>query len=105
MSLRNEVECPVLDEMYPYLYIFTTKSSSHIGPLQDHVGKGRKITVTERPGLHLVRFYATIYVKPIPLCLLNFAFWKGISDHCKRLYNQDPRLLNRPGCPLSAMLI
>src|SRR5947207_5831713 len=86
--LRSELDCPVLDELYPYLHAFTTKSSSHIAPLHDHVGKGRKITVTEKPGLHLVRYYATIYVKPIPHCLINFAFWERYLRPLQRVVVQ-----------------
>jgi hypothetical protein len=74
--LHNELSCDVLDELYPYLHLIATKSSSHIAPLHDQIVKGRSILITERPGLHLVWYYKQIFIKPIPHCLLNASFWK-----------------------------
>ena len=73
--LRKELACPVLDELYPHLYLIAKKSSAHINSLHDQILKGRSILITENPALHLVWYYKMIFVKPIPHCLLNTAFW------------------------------
>ena len=74
--LRREVECTVLDELAPYFFIFTKRRSSHIDTLHDYVSTDRSVAISENPGLHLVRNYSIIYLKPVPQCLFNFAFWK-----------------------------
>jgi hypothetical protein len=74
--LRREVECTVLDELAPYFFVFTKRRSSHIDTLHDYVSTERSVTISENPGLHLVRNYSIIYLKPVPQCLFNFAFWK-----------------------------
>lgn len=40
-----------------------------------HIIKGRKIAISENPKLHLVWYHSVVYLKPIPLCLLNHRFW------------------------------
>lgn len=74
--LRGELSCNVLDELYPHLHLVSTKSSAHIAPLYKQIVNGRSILVAERPSLHLVWHYNVIFVKPIPHCLLNAAFWE-----------------------------
>lgn len=74
--LRREVECTVLDELAPYFFVFTKRRSSHIDTLHDYVSTERSVTISENPGLHLVRNYSIIYLKPVPQCLFNFAFWE-----------------------------
>lgn len=74
--LSKELSCPVLDELYPFLHLIGTKSSSHIHSLHNQIVKGRSILIAERPALHLIWYYKIIFVKPIPHCLLNAAFWE-----------------------------
>jgi hypothetical protein len=74
--LAEELEPSVLHELYPYLILVAKKSGSHIDPLHEHISRGREITVSENPGLHLVWYYKTLYLKPLPHCLLNYNFWK-----------------------------
>lgn len=38
--------------------------------------KGREIVPTEDPRLHLIWQRNKIYVKPVPVCLFNYDFWK-----------------------------
>ncbi len=45
-------------------------------PLHRQKVKGRRVVITEDPKLHLVWYSDTIYIKPIPQCLLNFEFWR-----------------------------
>jgi hypothetical protein len=73
--LHREVSCEVLDELYSHLHLIATKSSSHIAALHHQFAKGRTITLTEKPGLHLIWYYGTVFIKPIPHCLLNHEFW------------------------------
>ena len=74
--LHRELSCPVLDELYPYLHLFATKSNTHISSLHDQIVKGRSILIAEKPALHLVWYYKMIFIKPVPHCLLNSTFWE-----------------------------
>jgi hypothetical protein len=73
--LLKELECKVLDELAPYLYIFAKRRASHVDTLHEYDSTQRTVTVSENPGLHLVRNYHVVYCKPIPHCLLNYDFW------------------------------
>ena len=42
--------------------------------------------VTEHPGLHLVWYYDTIFLKPIPPYLLSRAFWEYIQEADKEVW-------------------
>ncbi|KAF8543366.1 hypothetical protein BDD12DRAFT_788718 [Trichophaea hybrida] len=53
-----------------------TQYSNLIDELHRQILKGRTITITKDPALHLVWYYNTVYIKPVPQCLLNYAFWK-----------------------------
>jgi hypothetical protein len=74
--LRRELSCDVLDELYSHLHLIATKSSTHVAPLYKQIVNGRSILIAERPSLHLIWHYNVIFVKPIPHCLLNAAFWE-----------------------------
>ena len=74
--LNEELSTPILDELSPYLWLVAKRSSQHIDALHMHLIKGRKILVTEDPNLHLIWFYDTVYLKPLPPYLLNHEFWK-----------------------------
>jgi hypothetical protein len=58
----------------------TTPSETKITPLHHQEAKKRKIIITEYPGLHLIRHYDTIFVKPIPPYMLSKAFWDFICE-------------------------
>ena len=73
--LYKELGTLILDEISPHLYLFAKKSSLHIDALHVQLIKGRKIVITEDPQLHLIWFYDTIYLKPIPPYLLSHGFW------------------------------
>jgi len=60
------------------LWFFAKKSGDHIDSLHNQVLKKRQLVVTEDPKLHLVWHSQTVYLKPIPVCLLNYTFW---NDH------------------------
>lgn len=96
--LRRELECPVLDEIAPSFFVFCKRRSSHINTLREYNSTGNHVTVSEDPGLHLVRKYDAIFIKPIPHCLFNFAFWSSYlvpgQGASGAGLNHDPTRLN-----------
>ena len=73
--LLSELDTPILNELYSYLWFFAKKSSVHIDAIHQHIMKQRNVIVTEDPALHLVWYFGTIYLKPIPKFLMSHAFW------------------------------
>jgi hypothetical protein len=76
--MRLELEPEALEMLYRHLWFFAKKSGNHIDSLHEQVLKKRQVVVTEDPNLHLVWHSQTIYLKPIPMFLLNHRIW---SDH------------------------
>jgi hypothetical protein len=74
--LKEELETAILDELHGYLWLVATKSGRHIDALHKQVIKQRTVTVAEDPNLHLTWYYNTVYLKPIPHCLLSHTFWR-----------------------------
>lgn len=75
--LREDVLTPLLDEMFPYLWLVTTQSSSHISALHDQLVRGREVVITENPEMHLVWADSRVFIKPLPRYLLSHAFWQA----------------------------
>jgi len=73
--IQKELGTPILDELYPRLWFVARKSSSNIDPLHRQATKGRKIFITEDSQLHLTWQDDRIYIKPVPLWLLNYQVW------------------------------
>lgn len=73
--LKKELDTPILDELYPRLWLVARKSGSSIDALHRQAIKGRQVVVSEDPNLHLIWQHNKVYVKPIPRCLLNYDFW------------------------------
>jgi len=73
--LVSELSTPVLDELYNHLWFVARRSGRSIDPLHRQKIKGRSVIATEDAGLHLVWHHDMIYIKPMPLCLLNYDFW------------------------------
>lgn len=71
-----------IDRLLPAMrYIFVqTPSYRHIAPLHHQKSREREIIVDEHPGLHLVWYYQTIFVKPIPAYLFSRSFWAYIEQ-------------------------
>lgn len=83
--LEHELQTPILDELFPNLWLVATQSSTHVDPLHRQKIKGRHVVITEDPKLHLVWHSDVIYIKPITECLLNYEFWKTylcVSSDC-----------------------
>ena len=74
--LSRELDTPILNDLYPHLWLVAKKSGDHIDALHKHCIQNRKITIAEDPALHLIWYYGILYLKPLPQCLLNHAFWK-----------------------------
>ena len=74
--LQRELDTPILNEIYPHLSLVAKKAGDHIDPLHRQRIQRRNIVIAEDPALHLVWYYDTLYLKPIPQCLYNYAFWE-----------------------------
>jgi hypothetical protein len=73
--LRRELNTPVIDELYHVLWLLSVKSGRNIDPLHRQRVKGREIVPTEEAKLHLVWTKDRIYIKTLPVCLLNHTVW------------------------------
>lgn len=73
--LMTELSTPLLDSLYPMLWLVARKEGSHIDPLHCQHVKGRQVIVSEDPKLHLIWTPNKIFVKPIPDCLFSYYFW------------------------------
>lgn len=73
--LCSELNTTLLDELYNHLWLIARKSGTSIEPLNRQRVKRREIVATEDVRLHLTWHRNRIYVKPMPLCLLNYDFW------------------------------
>ncbi|EHK18017.1 uncharacterized protein TRIVIDRAFT_137553, partial [Trichoderma virens Gv29-8] len=76
--LHRELATPILDELYNVLHLFARKLSSNVDALHAQIFKGRSIVAVEDPRFHLVRQERSVFIKPMPVCLLNYDFWM----HC-----------------------
>ena len=79
--LQRKLDTLVLNELYPHLSLVAKRVGDHIEPLHRQGKHRRNIVIAEDPALHLVRYFDTLYLKPIPQCLYNYAFWKKYLLH------------------------
>ncbi|KJZ69752.1 hypothetical protein HIM_10863 [Hirsutella minnesotensis 3608] len=95
VHISNELETPLLDELHDKLWLVARKSSSNIDALHTQRVKGRNIIPTEDPRLHLVWNRGTIYIKPVPVFLLNHDFWTMyLQSPNGELFSKGPRMLS-----------
>ena len=73
--LRSEIETPILDELFPHLWLVAAQMSQRVDALHLQISKGRRVAITADSKLHLVWYNDVIFIKPIPQCLLNYQFW------------------------------
>lgn len=73
--LSSQLDTPLLDELYDRLWLVARKSYQSIDSLHIQRIRGRKIVPSEDPRLHLIWQHDQIYMKPLPVCLLNYDFW------------------------------
>jgi hypothetical protein len=74
--LEEELTTEKLDDMKSYYFLMTTQSSDNISSLTEQIVRGRKIAITENPGLHLVWIQDRVFLKPLPEYLLSYDFWQ-----------------------------
>ncbi|KAL8414948.1 hypothetical protein RB594_005958 [Gaeumannomyces avenae] len=74
--LGRELLTKDLDRLSPHLWLVAKQDSTHVSSLTQQIVRGRRITITEDPGLHLVWAYDRVFVKPLPEYLLSHAFWE-----------------------------
>jgi len=81
--LQKELMTSDLNKLAPHLWLVAKQDSEHIASLTGQSVRGRKITITEDPKLHLVWFYDRVFIKPLPEYLLSHAFWEHylVSAH------------------------
>ncbi|RDB14755.1 hypothetical protein Hypma_016395 [Hypsizygus marmoreus] len=72
--LYKELSTERLSSVYRHLWMCGLRGNMHALHWQRMMS--RTIVITENPALHLVWFQSTIYMKPIPRCLLDFSFWE-----------------------------
>lgn len=90
--LFEEVTCSVVDELYPHMHLVARKSGSHVNSLHEQILKGRALKITEDPALHLVWYKKELYMKPIPHCLLSYAFWKEhLIAQSQHVFSSSPQ--------------
>ena len=73
--LMAELSTPLLDSLYPKLWLVARKEGSHIDPLHHQHVKGRQVVVSEDPKMHLIWTTNKIFIKPVPHCLFSYHFW------------------------------
>lgn len=77
--LQEELSTPVLDEIYPHLWLVAKKASNQIDALHVQKIKGRELVPAENPKLHLIWQHSRIFIKPVPTCFLSPDFWLAFS--------------------------
>lgn len=86
--LTEELATPVLDELHDHLWLVARRSGQNIDALHVQRLRGRRVLLSEDPNLHLVWGRNRIYIKPIPICLLNHHFWAQYL--CQRYTDSGP---------------
>lgn len=72
--LNTELSTERLSSVFHYLWMCGMRGNIHA--LHWQTMMSRAILITENPALHLVWFESTIYMKPLPRCLLDRSFWE-----------------------------
>lgn len=81
-----------LDVFTPYLILVSTPASSSITPLHQQAAFGRSILVNSSAELHLVWYHDRIFIKPLPECLLSYAFWAYLFEGGQPQLTDEARL-------------
>lgn len=103
--LARELATPLLDELYSQLWAVGTRSGAHIDALHQSPIKGRSIIASEDPEMHLIVQRDKIFIKPVPLCLLNYQFWATYLSFCAPLLGPSPlRAVRQPEIPFSGSI-
>ncbi|KAL6895342.1 hypothetical protein HDV57DRAFT_479231 [Trichoderma longibrachiatum] len=95
--VNDELSTPVLDEIQDYLHLIAPRQHTRIDPLHKYQIKKMRVVITEDPGLHLIWYYDTIFIKPIVPLFLSFTMWAEFllppssSDTTSTSDQDDPR--------------
>lgn len=90
--MAQGVRTKLLDDLYPCLWLVARKDGIYIDSLHEHLIKGRTIVTAEDPKLHLVWYYETVYIKPLPDYLLNHNIWtRFISPENAQPLHKQPQ--------------
>lgn len=101
--LTSEFSTPVLDELYNNLWLVARRCGKSIDALHRQKVKGREIVASEDARLHLVWYHDKIYIKPMPLCLLNYDFWTTylpLSDNSTSSDKETSAVPQVPSAPI-----
>ncbi|KAH7907878.1 hypothetical protein BJ138DRAFT_1069699 [Hygrophoropsis aurantiaca] len=71
--LREEISVFRLNDIHEHLWMAGRKGNLH--PIHWQKMNKREITITEDPNMHLVWYDSTIFIKPLPVCLLDHEFF------------------------------
>ncbi|KAH7920335.1 hypothetical protein BV22DRAFT_809619 [Leucogyrophana mollusca] len=71
--LHSELSVSRLNEIHEHLWMAGRRDNLH--PIHWQKMTGRDIRITEYPYLHLLWYDSTIFIKPIPVCLLDYEFF------------------------------
>lgn len=78
--LCRELYVPRLNDIHKHLWIAGWGESIH--PLHWHLMVRRNIVIAEDPDMHLVCTDRVVFVKPLPICLLDYDnYLQHISNH------------------------
>lgn len=84
ISLQEHLQADLcsedLDRLSSKLWMLSDMSSANVSALHRQKVKGRTITITEDPKLHLVWTEERVFIKPVPIYLLSWSFWKHVFD-------------------------
>lgn len=79
--VRSELWSEDLESISDRLWWMSKQDSGNISPLHRQIVKGRKITITEDPRLHLVWIDDRIFIKPLPQYLASYVFWQEFMSN------------------------
>jgi hypothetical protein len=82
--LRDELCVPRLNRIHSYLWLAGRQIAAR--PLHRQAMMSRRITVTEQVDLHLAWSESCIFVKPLPVYLLDYQFWEDNLCNDSELY-------------------
>ncbi|KAF8423047.1 hypothetical protein EV426DRAFT_534670 [Tirmania nivea] len=87
--LDEQFRTQALNELFPLLWLVATQKHDHISALHHQGIRGRQIVITDDPRLHLLWYYGTVYIKPIPEYIVDDNFRKSYV-----IDSGDPELIH-----------
>ena len=93
--LEQELSTAIIDELYHGMWFVARRGGHNVDSLSRQRVKEREIIPTNEIRLHLTWYHKKMYLKPVPICLLNYDFWKIYlppptitgSFKCENLYD------------------